>query len=63
MTKELPPLALRTAYTQKGLGIGIGGFLGLLLGGPYAAMAAAYIGWKWGNEAAIQAEKNFLEGR
>lgn len=57
----LPPLSLRTAYTQKGLGIGAGAFLGQVLFGPYGAMGLAYVGWMLGNRVAIREEKLFLE--
>ena len=56
-----PPLALRTAYTQKGMGIGGGAFVGLALLGPYGAIAGAFIGWLVGNQVAIREEKKFLE--
>lgn len=59
-TRELPPLELRTAYTQKGLGIGLGGFIGLALAGPYAAIATGFVGWWMGNRLAIAAEKQYL---
>jgi hypothetical protein len=61
--RELPPLELRTAYTQKGLGIGLGGFVGLLIGGPYAAIASGFVGWWVGNNIAIKAEKNYMSGQ
>lgn len=57
-----PPLELRTAYTQKGLGIGGGAFLGLaLFGNPYAAIAGAFVGWLVGNKVAIAEEKKFIQ--
>lgn len=60
--RELPPLELRTAYTQKGIGIGLGGFIGQVLGGPYLAILGGFIGWQWGNKKAISAEKTYLQG-
>lgn len=56
-----PPLALRTAYTQKGLGIGAGAFVGHLVLGGYGAMAGAFIGWLIGNSVAIREEDKYLE--
>lgn len=58
--RELPPLELRTAYTQKGIGIGVGGFIGQVLGGPYLAILGGFLRWKWGNQKAILAERNYL---
>jgi len=58
----LPPLELRTAYTQKGLGIGLGGFIGQAIGGPYWAIACGFIGWAIGNKIANDAEKSFIYG-
>jgi hypothetical protein len=60
---QLPPLRLRTAYTQKGLGIGIGALIGSHLGGPIAALGCAYAGWMIGNALAISAEEDFTQGR
>jgi len=59
----LPPLRLRTAYTQKGLGIGVGALIGSHLGGPIAALGCAYAGWMVGNALAIRAEEEFTQGR
>lgn len=61
MAAELPPLALRTAYTQKGMGIGGGAFLGHALLGPYGAIAGAFFGWMVGNRIAIIEEAKFLK--
>lgn len=58
--KELPSLELRTAYTQKGLGIGLGGFVGQVLGGPYIAIVGGLIGWYVGNNLVIEAERKYL---
>ena len=57
--RALPPLALRAAYTQKGLGIGAGGLVGHLVAGPYGAMAGALVGWLVGNKVASHAEEQF----
>ncbi len=56
-----PPLALRTAYTQKGMGIGGGAFVGLALFGPYGAIAGAFLGWLVGNKVAISEEQKYLD--
>jgi hypothetical protein len=56
-----PPLALRTAYTQKGLGIGAGAFVGHALLGPYGAIGGAFIGWLVGNKIAVVEEQKFLD--
>lgn len=56
-----PPLELRTAYTQKGLGIGAGAFVGHVLFGPYGAIAGAFVGWLAGNRIAISEEKKFVD--
>lgn len=55
-----PPLALRTAYTQKGLGIGGGAFVGLAIAGPYGAIAGAFVGWLVGNRVAIIGERKYI---
>ena len=58
--RALPPLSLRAAYTQKGLGIGAGGLVGHLVAGPYGAMAGALVGWLVGNKVASHAEDDFV---
>jgi hypothetical protein len=58
--RQLPPLELRTAYTQKGIGIGLGGFVGQVLGGPYIAIIGGFVGWYVGNNLAIEAERKYL---
>lgn len=60
--RPLPPLELRTAYTQKGMGIGLGGFVGHVLWGGYGAIVGGFVGWLIGNNLAIKAEKNYLQG-
>jgi len=57
---DIPPLRLRTAYTQKGLNIGLGVTFGFLAFGPVGALAGAYLGWLLGNRAAIRAEEEFV---
>lgn len=60
--KQLPPLELRTAYTIKGLGIGGGGLVGYLLGGPIGMLGLGFAGWWAGNAAACRAERQYSSG-
>lgn len=60
--RELPPLELRTAYTVKGLGIGAGGLVGYMLGGPLGMVGLGFAGWMAGNHAAIVAERKYGSG-
>lgn len=57
--KQLPPLELRTAYTIKGLGIGAGGLIGYLVGGPIGMIGLGFAGWWAGNAAACRAERKY----
>ena len=57
--QQLPPLELRTAYTIKGLGIGAGGLVGYMLGGPLGMVGLGFAGWMFGNHAAIVAERKY----
>lgn len=57
--RELPPLELRTAYTVKGLGIGAGGLLGYLVGGPIGMILTGFGGWFVGNTIAASAERKY----
>lgn len=56
---KIPPLELRTAYTIKGLGIGGGGLIGYLVGGPLGMVGLGFAGWMLGNHVAIVAEKKY----
>ena len=56
---NIPPLELRTAYTIKGLGIGAGGLLGYLIGGPIGLILLGCTGWYAGNAAACAAERKY----
>jgi hypothetical protein len=56
---RLPPLELRTAYTIKGLGIGAGGLVGYMLGGPLGMLGLGFAGWMAGNAAACSAERKY----
>lgn len=56
---RLPPLELRTAYTIKGLGIGAGGLVGYMLGGPLGMIGLGFAGWWAGNAAACSAERRY----
>jgi len=60
--RALPPLELRTAYTVKGLGIGAGGLVGYLVGGPLGMVLLGCAGWYAGNRVAIKAEKDYSSG-
>lgn len=55
----IPPLELRTAYTIKGLGIGAGGLVGYLVGGPLGMIGLGFAGWWAGNAVACRAERKY----
>ncbi len=57
--KCIPPLELRTAYTIKGLGIGGGGLVGYLVGGPIGMIVCGFGGWWAGNAVACNAERKY----
>jgi hypothetical protein len=56
----IPPLRLRSAYTQKGFGIGAGAFLGFLVGNYAGALGGAFVGWLVGNKIAANAEETYM---
>jgi hypothetical protein len=57
--ERIPPLELRTAYTVKGLGIGAGGLVGYMLGGPLGMVGLGFAGWALGNHMAVKAEREY----
>ncbi len=56
----IPPLRLRSAYTQKGFGIGAGAFLGFLVADYAGALGGAFLGWLVGNKIATNAEETYV---